>query len=62
MLAADTWSEPQDALVAAYQHVAALHNTLGIAPPVQIEVQQMWNRPFSVPWGDFAGVLEGSNP
>ena len=51
VLRADTWSERQDALAAAYQHVAALHDTLGITPPVQIEVQRMWNRPFTVPWG-----------
>jgi len=57
VLGGDTWSERQDALTAAYQNVAALHDTLGITPPVQIEVQQMWNRPFTVPWGDFPGML-----
>ena len=57
VLRADTWSQRQDALAAAYQYVAALHDTLGITPPVQIEVQQMWNRPFTVPWGDFPGML-----
>ncbi len=57
VLRADTWSERQDALAAAYQHVAALHDTLGITPPVQIELQRMWNRPFTVPWGDFPGML-----
>ena len=54
---ADTWSERQDALAAAYRYVAARHDTLGITPPVQIEMQQMWNRPFTVPWGDFPGML-----
>ena len=57
VLRADTWPERQDALAAAYQYVAALHDTLGITPPVQIEMQQMWNRPFTVPWGDFPGML-----
>jgi hypothetical protein len=57
VLGADTRSERQDELAAAYQYVAALHNSLGITPPVQIEVQQMWNRPFTVPWGDFPGML-----
>ena len=57
VLRADTWPERQDALAAAYQHVAALHDTLGITPPVQIEAQRMWNRPFTVPWGDFPGML-----
>lgn len=58
VLNAGTWSERQDALATAYQDVAALHNTLGITPPVQIEVQHMWNRPFAVPWGDFPGILK----
>jgi hypothetical protein len=58
VLEADTWSKRQDALATAYQCVAALHDTLGITPPVQIEVQQMWNRPFTVPWGDFPGMLK----
>ena len=57
VLRADTWSKRQDALAAAYQHVAALHDTLGITPPVQIELQRMWNRPFTVLWGDFPGML-----
>jgi hypothetical protein len=57
VLRADNWSERQDALAVAYQYVATLHDTLGITPPVQIEVQQMWNRPFTVPWGDFPGLL-----
>lgn len=54
---ADTWSDRRDALAAAYQHVAALHNTLGITPPVQIEMRRLWNRPFTVPWGDFPEML-----
>ena len=57
VLSADTWLQRQDALADAYQHVAALHDTLGITPPVHIEMQQMWNRPFTVPWGDFPGIL-----
>jgi hypothetical protein len=57
VLRAETWSERQDALGVAYQDVAALHNTVGITPLVEIEVHQMWNRPFTVPWGDFPGML-----
>src|SRR4051794_13154399 len=34
VLEGDTWSQRQDALAAAYQFVAALHNTLGITRPV----------------------------
>jgi hypothetical protein len=37
--------------------VAAMHNALHITEPVSIGVEQMWNRPFKVVWGDFPGVL-----
>ena len=60
VLGADTWSERRDALAVAYQHVAALHDTLGITPPVQIEVQAMWNRPLPLP-GATSPDAEGSN-
>ena len=57
VLGADTWLQRQDALADAYQLVAALHDTLGITPPVRVEIHQMWDRPFTVPWGDFPGIL-----
>jgi hypothetical protein len=54
---AETWSERENALLAAYETLAAMHNALGITAPVSIQVEQLWNRPFKVAWGDFPGVL-----
>jgi hypothetical protein len=56
-LRAETWPERENALMAAYEGVAAMHNALHITPPVPTEVHQMWNRPFKVIWGDFPGAL-----
>lgn len=57
VLRAEAWPERETALTAAYEVVAAMHNALHITEPVSIEVEQMWNRPFKVVWGDFPGVL-----
>jgi Domain of unknown function (DUF4037) len=57
VLRAQTWSERENALLAAYETLAAMHNALGITIPVSIEVEQLWNRPFKVAWGDFPGLL-----
>ena len=54
---ARTWSEREHGLLAAYQTLAAMHNALGVTDPVSIEVEQLWDRPFKVAWGDFPGVL-----
>ena len=54
---APTWSERENALLAAYETLAAMHNALGITEPVSVQVEQLWNRPFKVAWGDFPGVL-----
>jgi hypothetical protein len=35
-----------------------MHNALEITGPVELQVQQMWNRPFKVVWGDFPGMLQ----
>jgi Domain of unknown function (DUF4037) len=56
-LRAETWPERENALMTAYEEVAAMHNALHITDPVSTEVQQMWNRPFKVVWGDFPGAL-----
>jgi hypothetical protein len=56
-LRAETWPERERALTAAYEQVAALHNGLQITPPVPTEVQQLWDRPFKVVWGDFPEAL-----
>jgi hypothetical protein len=54
---AETWQERQEALLAAYEKLAAMHNALEITEPVPLRVEQMWNRPFKVLWGDFPGFL-----
>ena len=56
-LRAETWPERENALLAAYEQVAAMHNALHITQPVPTEVHQLWNRPFKVLWGDFPGAL-----
>jgi hypothetical protein len=56
-LRAETWSEREKALTAAYERVAAMHNALQITEPVPTQAHQMWNRPFKVLWGDFPGAL-----
>jgi len=56
---AQTWPEREDALMGAYEALAAIHNALHITDPVATEVNQMWERPFKVVWGDFPGALTG---
>ncbi|MEQ4205443.1 DUF4037 domain-containing protein [Actinopolymorpha sp. B17G11] len=56
-LQAETWPERENALMAAYEQVAAMHNALNITPPVPTEVHHLWDRPFKVIWGDFPGAL-----
>jgi hypothetical protein len=57
-LRAETWPDRENALLAAYEHAAAMHNALRITEPVSTEVHQMWDRPFKVIWGDFPGALQ----
>jgi hypothetical protein len=54
---AHSWREREDALLTAYELVAARHNALEITPPVATEVVQMWDRPFKVFWGPFPEAL-----
>lgn len=54
---AETWPERENALAAAYERLAAIHNSLGLTDPVSLEVEQLWDRPFKVPWADFPGLL-----
>jgi hypothetical protein len=56
-LQAEEWPERERALNAAYAQVGGMHNALGITPPVATESLRMWDRPFSVTWGDFPGAL-----
>ena len=54
---AETWQSREEALLAAYEKLAVMHNALQITDPVSLEVVQMWNRPFKVAWADFPGLL-----
>ncbi|MFF1819994.1 DUF4037 domain-containing protein [Kribbella sp. NPDC058245] len=54
---ADGWQDREKALMAAYEAVGTLHNERGITAPVELGIEQMWNRPFKVVWGDFPRAL-----
>ena len=47
-LEAHTWQEREVHLSAAYEHVAGMHNDLGITDPMPTQVRQFWDRPFLV--------------
>lgn len=57
ILRAEAWPERENALVDAYQKVAAMHDALHITEPVPTKLEQMWDRPFKVFWGDFPGMI-----
>ncbi|WP_112246126.1 DUF4037 domain-containing protein [Kribbella monticola] len=57
VLSAETWQERETSLTTAYEVVAARHNALQITPPVPLGVEQLWDRPFEVTWGDFPTAL-----
>ncbi len=57
VLRAESWQEREEALMAAYDEVARIHNALQITPAVEVGVEQLWGRPFKVVWGDFIGAL-----
>ena len=48
ILNANTWQERQEYLADAYEHIAKLHNDLGITEPLTTEVSQFHNRPFMI--------------
>lgn len=54
---AETWQSREDALMAAYEKLAAMHNALQLTDPVPMNVEQIWDRPFKVAWADFPGHL-----
>lgn len=60
VLQTDGWKEREEALMAAYGRVAAMHNALQLTEPVETSVHRMWDRPFGVLWGDFPGALKRS--
>jgi hypothetical protein len=47
-LRADSWREREDALAAAYEVVAGLHNALAITPPLDPRPRPYYSRPFRV--------------
>jgi hypothetical protein len=47
-LGAGNWHDREEHLVAAYENVAARHNDLGLAPPVDPRVRPFHDRPFRV--------------
>lgn len=58
VLSADSWPERERHLSAAYEHVAHMHNDLGITEPLATGVSQFHERPFLVPHADrFAAAL-----
>ncbi|MFI6674755.1 DUF4037 domain-containing protein [Kribbella sp. NPDC050470] len=57
VLRTESWQQREDALMAAYSGVAELHNRRKVTAPVTTGIEQMWDRPFKVVWGDFPGAL-----
>ncbi|MCK0111204.1 DUF4037 domain-containing protein [Ornithinimicrobium sp. F0845] len=57
VLAASTWQQREVKLIEAYRAVGELHNQRRITAHVELEVEQLWGRPFRVLWGDFPGAL-----
>ena len=55
---AETWPAREEALLAAYEALAAMHNALELTEPVVTQMVQMWDRPFRVAWADFPGLLQ----
>jgi Domain of unknown function (DUF4037) len=47
-LAARSWSDREQNLCAAYEAVAAMHNGLGLTPPVDGSVRPYYDRPYRV--------------
>lgn len=58
VLAAQRWPEREAALNTAYARLADQHDALRVTPPVPVGPLRMWDRPFTVTWGDFPGALQ----
>ncbi|MFX1481932.1 MAG: DUF4037 domain-containing protein [Promethearchaeota archaeon] len=55
---ADTWKERQNHLTEAYEHMARMHNDLGITDSLTTKVSQFHNRPFMIIHGEsFADAI-----
>ncbi|MGH2559363.1 MAG: DUF4037 domain-containing protein [Thermomicrobiales bacterium] len=48
VLRAGSWQERETHLTPVYQHVAVMHNALGITPPLDPTVRPFFGRPFQV--------------
>jgi hypothetical protein len=48
-LNAQTWQERETFLSPAYEHLARMHNALGITDPVPTEVEPFYTRPYLIP-------------
>jgi hypothetical protein len=57
VLRAETWQDRETALLTAYEAISVRHNALQITSPVSLDVEQLWDRPFKVVWGDFPQAL-----
>ena len=57
-LAATEWRERETHLVRAYEHLAAMHNALGLTAPLPARASRFHNRPFLVIHGEvFADAI-----
>ncbi len=59
-LHARTWREREQALGEGYEMVAGAFNDLEITPRLTLEPVRLWDRPFTVMWADFPGVLSAA--
>ena len=58
-LAADSWKEREACLARAYEALAAMHNELGVTPPLETGVTPFHGRPYLVLHAErFAAALE----
>jgi hypothetical protein len=59
---AQTWPERENALLAAYETLAAMHNELGITDPVSIEVEQLVEPALQGRVGRLPRLAAGADP
>jgi len=57
VMGASTWREREEALTPAYEHLAEMHDGLGLTQPVAGEVVRLWDRPFPVAWSSVPDLL-----
>lgn len=58
VLRAGDWREREEALNAACAALARRHDALRVTPPVVLAPVRLWDRPFTVTWGDVPGALQ----